>query len=135
MNLLKEPCERMFSSFFPGGDRRDLIENWLDRFCPKEGGTHVVDDSRNTLDSMDAWVCDRLYDGFWYPHYLRSRGCPTCGQSKSGGHDQPEFETCIATSWPKTRWKTEAGALNGPADTITDYALKYKMAVGRQGYV
>ena len=30
----------------------------MDRFCPQKGGAHVVDDSRNTLNPMDAWACD-----------------------------------------------------------------------------
>jgi hypothetical protein len=33
----------------------------------KKGGSHVVDDSRNILNFMDAWACDRLCDGLCYP--------------------------------------------------------------------
>ena len=47
--------------------------------------------------------CEWLYDGFVYPHSLRSCGFSACGQSQSGGYDQPEAETFIAKSQPKTR--------------------------------
>ena len=75
----------------------------MDEFRPQKGGAHVVDDCRNTHHSMDAGAGDRLYNGFVYPRYLRSRGCPAVGQSQSGGYDQPETETFITQSRPKTR--------------------------------
>lgn len=80
-----------------------------------------MDDSRNTLDSMDAWARHRFYDGLGYPYYLRGRDCPAGGQSQSGGDDQPEIETCIAR--PKTRRQREARTVGRPADTAKDHAL------------
>jgi hypothetical protein len=99
----------------------------MDEFGPQKGESHVVDDCRNTLNTMDAWASDRLCDGFCYPHNLRSRGCTAGGQSQSRGDDQPEVATCIAKSRPKTRWQAEARTISRPTDTVKDYALRYRM--------
>ena len=81
-------------------------------------------DIRRTDHFVDSGNGYRLYDGFVYPRSLRSRGCLAGDQSQSGGYDQPEAETCIAQSWPKTREQADARSVNGPADTITDYFLR-----------
>ena len=69
----------------------------------QEGRSNVVDDCCGTGNFVAIGAGEWLYDGFVHPHSLRSRGCPAGGQSQSGGYDQPEAETFIAKSQPKTR--------------------------------
>jgi hypothetical protein len=93
----------------------------------QKGESHVVDDIYRTDHFVDSGAGYRFYDGFVHPHSPRSRGCPAGGQSQSGGYDQPKAETCIAKSRLKTKWQTEARAVNGPTDAITDYAMRYRI--------
>ena len=86
-----------------------------------------MDDSCRTDHFVDAGAGDRLYNGFFYPHYLRRRGCPAGDQSQSRGDDQSEDETCIAKSRRKTGWQADARAVCRPAGAVTEYALRCRM--------